>query len=97
MSSFASKGDESLVDDDFVTCLTLHPVSWPSHGAAIELSLASEALGLVRSLDWEIREGPNIKNENEDEEGAVSGDERDEDTGSGRTSPTIISPSENAR
>jgi|LauGreDrversion4_2_1035121.scaffolds.fasta_scaffold135943_4 hypothetical protein len=39
-------------------CLTLHPVSWPNHGAAIELSLASEALGLVRSLDWDIRHGP---------------------------------------
>jgi len=45
ISSFASK--ESFDDNDSYTCLTLHPVSWPSHGAAIELSLASEALGLV--------------------------------------------------
>lgn len=29
-----------------------------SHGSVIELSLASEALGLVKSLDWEIEEGP---------------------------------------
>jgi len=42
------------LDDSDVTCLTLHPVSFPNHGPAIELSLASEALGLVRSLDWEI-------------------------------------------
>jgi hypothetical protein len=46
------------LDDDMVTCLTLHPVTWPNHGPAIELSLASEALGLVRSLDWDITEGP---------------------------------------
>ena len=25
----------------------------------MELSLASEAMGLVRSLDWEIQKGPN--------------------------------------
>ena len=31
---------------------------WNSHGPVIELSLASEALGLARSLDWEIEEGP---------------------------------------
>lgn len=42
------------VHDDSVMCLTLHPVTWPNFGAKIELSLASEALGLVRSLDWEI-------------------------------------------
>ena len=46
------------LDDSDVTCLTLHPVCYPNHGPAIELSLASEALGLVRSLDWEIVQGP---------------------------------------
>lgn len=57
------------LDDDMVTCLTLHPVTWPNHGAAIELSLASEALGLVRSLDWDIIKGPTkvIKPESNDE------------------------------
>jgi hypothetical protein len=44
--------------DDHIACLTLHPVTWPNHGAKIELSLASEALGLVRSLDWDIVKGP---------------------------------------
>lgn len=29
-----------------------------SHGPVIELSLASEALGLARSLNWEIEDGP---------------------------------------
>jgi hypothetical protein len=46
------------LDDYEVTCLTLHPVCYPNHGPAVELSLASEALGLVRSLDWEIVQGP---------------------------------------
>ena len=43
--------DNSL-DDFGVTCMMLHPVSYPNHGATVELSLASEALGLVTSLDW---------------------------------------------
>ena len=47
------------LDDNSVTCMMLHPVSYPNHGAEIELSLASEALGLVSSLDWEIECGPN--------------------------------------
>lgn len=38
--------------------MMIHPVSYPNHGPDIELSLASEALGLVRSLDWEIEPGP---------------------------------------
>jgi len=57
------------LDDSDVTCLTLHPVCFPNHGPKIELSLASEALGLARSLDWEIVEGPTkvniIKNDTE--------------------------------
>lgn len=55
ISTLASRVDEKNGIDESITCLTLHPVVWPNHGAAIELSLASEALGLVRSLDWEIR------------------------------------------
>ena len=39
--------------------MMLHPVTYPNHGAVIELSLANEALGLVSSLDWQIEPGPN--------------------------------------
>ena len=34
----------------------LHPVTWPNHGPHKELYLAEEAIGLVRSLDWEVAE-----------------------------------------
>ena len=36
----------------------LHPVTWPHHGPHKELYLAEEAIGLVRSLDWEVARGP---------------------------------------
>ena len=36
----------------------LHPVSWPNHGPNTELYLAEEALGLVKSLDWQVIKGP---------------------------------------
>jgi hypothetical protein len=36
----------------------LHPVTWPNHGPQIELYLAEEAIGLVRSLNWEVAKGP---------------------------------------
>jgi len=36
----------------------LHPVSWPNHGPNVELYLAEEAVGLVRSLDWSLAKGP---------------------------------------
>lgn len=36
----------------------LHPVSWPHHGPVIELYLAEEAVGLVKSLDWQLAKGP---------------------------------------
>ena len=36
----------------------LHPVTWPNHGPHKELYLAEEAIGLVRSLDWEVARGP---------------------------------------
>jgi hypothetical protein len=55
-----NKTGKSIVnlEDSQVHCLTLHPVSWPHNGAYIEKGLASEALGLVRSLDWQIVKGP---------------------------------------
>ncbi len=36
----------------------LHPVTWPNHGPHKELYLAEEAIGLVRSLDWDVAKGP---------------------------------------
>ena len=36
----------------------LHPVSWPNHGPLLELYLAEEAVGLVKSLDWDLSRGP---------------------------------------
>ncbi len=36
----------------------LHPVTWPHHGPHKELYLAEEAIGLVRSLDWDVAKGP---------------------------------------
>lgn len=38
-----------------------------SHGPHIELYLAEEAIGLVRSLDWDVAKGPLWK-ENQEEE-----------------------------
>jgi len=68
------------LEDEQITCLTLHPVTWPNHGAKIELGLASEALGLARSLDWEIIEGPTkLAQTNSGEES-----EPDDDSFSGR-------------
>lgn len=46
------------MDDDEVNCLMLHPVSWPNHGPLVELYLAEEAVGLVKSMDWELHKGP---------------------------------------
>ena len=51
------RGDNSLYDMQ-VQCMMVHPISWPNHGPQVELSLASEALGLVRSMGWEIEKGP---------------------------------------
>ena len=44
--------------DEEITCLMLHPVGWPNHGPQTELYLAEEAIGLVRSLDWNVEKGP---------------------------------------
>ena len=61
--------EENSLEDESVNCLMLHPVTYPNHGAVIELSLASEALGLVSSLDWTIEKGPtrSILGQNDDE------------------------------
>ena len=71
--------------DDQIACLTLHPVTWPNHGAKIELSLASEALGLARSLDWDIVQGPTkvIRIENEQDDAETNAESR------GRIIPTM--------
>ena len=45
----------------------LHPVTWPNHGPHKELYLAEEAIGLVRSLDWEVAKGP-LWHEQEEED-----------------------------
>jgi hypothetical protein len=83
--------------DDFeVTCLTLHPVCYPNHGPAVELSLASEALGLVRSLDWEIVQGPtkisSTKNEDDNSE-----EEELPSATRGRVLPTVFNHNAVAR
>ena len=44
----------------------LHPVTWPNHGPHKELYLAEEAIGLVRSLDWEVARGPLWKEQEDD-------------------------------
>jgi hypothetical protein len=54
--------------DSQITCLMLHPVTWPNHGPHKELYLAEEAIGLVRSLDWEVARGP-LWQEEQGEEG----------------------------
>ena len=44
-----------------------------SHGAVIELNLASEALGLARSLDWQICTGPRGVQDIKEDESEVEG------------------------
>lgn len=58
---------DSLMDSQ-ITCLMLHPVSWPNHGPHKELYLAEEAIGLVRSLDWEVAKGPLWKDKEKEEQ-----------------------------
>jgi hypothetical protein len=54
-----SRKQETFNVSDFeVNCLMLHPVSWPNHGPLIELYLAEEAVGLVKSLEWQLHKGP---------------------------------------
>ena len=65
----------------------LHPVGWPNHGAQTELYLAEEAIGLVRSLDWNVERGPKWGDfedeEGESEEEEISGDEGAEEVSDG--------------
>ena len=70
--------DEGTVLDGEVSCLMLHPVGWPNHGPQVELYLAEEAIGLVRSLDWTVVPGPtrnSLLDDEADEEGEASADE----------------------
>lgn len=52
----------------------LHPVSWPHYGPVVELYLAEEAVGLVKSLGWQVAKGPmwdqtqNEEEQSEDED-----------------------------
>jgi len=86
------------LDDYEVTCLTLHPVCYPNHGPAVELSLASEALGLVRSLDWEIVLGPTklASTKKEDDEDN-SEEEESASATRGRILPTVFNHNAVAR
>jgi hypothetical protein len=58
---------DTLMDSQ-ITCLMLHPVTWPNHGPHKELYLAEEGIGLVRSLDWEVAKGPLWKDQDKDQE-----------------------------
>jgi hypothetical protein len=62
-------------------------VTWPHLGPQIELSLASEALGLVRSLDWDIVKGPTKVIKVKDESNDKSEAEEEELETRGRTLP----------
>jgi len=56
----------------------LHPVGWPNQGPQVELYLAEEAVGLVRSLGWTVAPGParsSLMEDAADEEGESSADE----------------------
>lgn len=58
---------DTLMDSQ-ITCLMLHPVTWPNHGPHKELYLAEEGIGLVRSLDWEVAKGPLWRDKDEEQE-----------------------------
>jgi len=57
-SRMTGGSDSNAVPDEEVNCLMLHPVGWPNHGPEIELYLAEEAIGLVKSMDWQVAKGP---------------------------------------
>ena len=66
-----NRPDYNSIDDENVNCLMLHPVSWPNHGPNLELYLAEEAIGLVKSLNWNVIKGPHwdpLLNESDDED-----------------------------
>ena len=39
-------------------CLVLHPVTYPNHGPRAELNYAEEAVGLAKTLGWDLVRGP---------------------------------------
>jgi hypothetical protein len=45
--------------------LVLHPVFYPNHGPLTELTLSEEAIGLAKSMRWEVSQGPLWTDENE--------------------------------
>ena len=57
--------------------MMLHPVGWPNHGPGIELYLAEEAVGLVRSMDWQVAKGP-MWDTTSDQLGQLSSEEENE-------------------
>ena len=48
---------DAFLDED-INCMVLHPVEWPNQGPAVELYLAEEAIGLAKSLGWDVVTGP---------------------------------------
>ncbi|KAL4508015.1 hypothetical protein ABPG72_021388 [Tetrahymena utriculariae] len=44
-------------------CMVLHPIFFPNKGPLMELYLAEEAVGLAKSLDWNVQKGPYWKEE----------------------------------
>lgn len=55
----------------------LHPVGWPNHGPQTELYLAEEAIGLVKSLDWNVVKGPMWDHSEDPEDEAIESDNED--------------------
>ncbi|EGR31247.1 hypothetical protein IMG5_115070 [Ichthyophthirius multifiliis] len=69
-----------------IKCLIIHPVLYPNKGPEIELYLAEEAIGLAKSLNWAIEQGPfwkqeqkqiELKEKNQDENYANDDDQYD--------------------
>ena len=57
----------------------LHPVTWPNHGPKIEHYLAEEAIGLVKSLSWDVSKGPMWElTQNDSDDEADSDDENNQ-------------------
>ncbi|CAI2361074.1 unnamed protein product [Moneuplotes crassus] len=46
-----------------MNCLVLHPVMRPNKGPELELNFAEEAIGLAKSLGWNVVPGPGWKQE----------------------------------
>lgn len=42
----------------FVKSMVIHPIYYPNKGVEQELYLAEEAIGLAKSLNWQIIEAP---------------------------------------